>query len=325
MSAMTSRWVALMLTGALSLASGCEGASGGAPADAALDVRDGDLSPADQVAPGERTVEAVCGRWTADRAHDEEGEWTGDVDACEPGRIAEPGPTNTLRRVNLYRWLAGLPPVEFDSTRSEAAQACALAMHANRRITHHIPTDWACRSELAAEAARRSNLATAPGVFAVDMYMVDGGVPNLGHRRWILSNTAGPIGAGSTSSYSCLHILGGSGRADARWTAWPPPGPFPAEAAGVVPWDDLDAAGWSIQSDSLDLRQAEVTVSVAGEARAIDVDTRLDAGFGSTFAIRFHPRGWRIRAGETYRVRVDGLVEGIEYDVEVVACEGLAE
>ncbi|TNF27588.1 MAG: CAP domain-containing protein [Deltaproteobacteria bacterium] len=294
---------------ALPAAAACESSGGGGGGDVVFDTSGGDTASA-----------SVCERWNADRADMSEGDYSGDPATCDPGELYAPGPENTLRLVNLYRWMAGLPPVALDAGKSADAQACAVMMDANDDIEHVPPASWDCRTAAALAAAKLSNLATTRAVAAVDLYMNDVGVPNLGHRRWILSNTLGPIGVGSTRAYSCLHVIGGDGHAGARWTAWPPPGDFPIQAARTLPWARLEAAGWSLQSDTLDLRGAEVKVFRDGQEQPVTVDTGLDTGYGSTFGVRIVPQGWTMQAGRTYSVAVRGLAEDIDYDIHVVDC-----
>lgn len=290
------------------------------------DTADRETTPTegDNVSSGDEPTEVpeslVCERWRADRAELVEGRWTGSASSCDSGDYLEPGPTNTVRQVNLYRWLAGLPPVELSAGKNAAAQTCALLMHANRDIVHQVPSSWSCWSQAGSSAARLSNLATTPAVFAVDLYMTDQNVIELGHRRWILSNSLGPIGVGSTTDYSCLHVIGGDGRAGARWTAWPPPGEIPIQALHIASWMDVDRAGWSIQSDYVDLRAGAVTVTRDGGS-ALEIDVwSLAEGYGSTFGLGIRPRGWRTAAGETYRVAIGGLVEEIAWEFTVVDC-----
>jgi len=263
----------------------------------------------------------VCAQWREVRALRQEGAWTGAVASCEPGEYLAPGPDNALAHVNLYRALAGLPAVELDPDKSRDAQACALTMHANRSIAHEVPTDWACRSAAAVDAARLSNLATTAAIASVDLYMVDEDTEaTLGHRRWLLSNSLGPIGIGSTSSYSCMHVILGDGRAGARWVAWPPPGQVPAQALRPASWLDTDRAGWSIQSDVIDLRRAEVTVSTDGED-PLEIETwALAEGYGSSFGLAIRPVGWRTEVGTTYQVTVTGVSEAIDYAFTPVDC-----
>jgi uncharacterized protein YkwD len=261
-------------------------------------------------------LSAVCDRWTADRADLREGTWTGSVATCDPGDISPDARENALRLVNLYRWLADLPPVDHDPVKNAAAQECAVLMHANNALSHTPPPQWTCYSEEGADAAGASSIATLPGVAAVDLYMTDpGNATTLGHRRWILGNWLGTIGLGSTSGYSCMYVFG-EGVGSAPWTAWPPAGPVPLEAFGL--WGDLDATGWSVQSDTVDLTDVTVTVARDGQALPVTVTPLLDY-YGSLSAISFVPSGWQTVPG-AYQVTIAGASVPIDYLVEVVDC-----
>jgi len=284
--------------------------------DATTDTR---VDASDAVGPDTIGGGSVCARWTADRAQRTEGAWTGSTSSCTAGDVLEPGRENALRQVNLYRWMAGLPAVELADWKNDAAQACALLMQANRQIEHEVPTTWKCYEPVGAGAAGLSNLATTPGVLAVDLYMTDNGVPTLGHRRWVLSNSLGPIGVGSTSGYSCLHVINGTGRAGARWTAWPPPGEVPIDAIRQGTGLDVDTAGWSIQSDTVSFAGATVKVFRGEEERAVNVSEAAQ-GYGSAYALRILPKGWKTAVGETYRVEVTLAREVIAYTFSVVQC-----
>jgi uncharacterized protein YkwD len=264
-------------------------------------------------------ADQMCERWNQDRADMSEGSWSGSVGSCNPGDISAQGRENALRIMNLYRFLADLPPVDTSATRNQLAQACALLMHANGSLSHSPPQSWSCWSADGAEGAGSSNIAGAPGVAAVDLYMVDPGNPTtMGHRRWILSNSIGPTGLGSTSEYSCMWTLDGSGNAGKTWTAWPPPGPFPLGA--VEPsWQSIDETGWTVQSDDIDLSGAQVSVTASGQQRSVSVTT-LQGGYGSESAISFIPQGWQTQAGTTYAVQITGISQPIDYEIEVVDC-----
>lgn len=268
---------------------------------------------------GADRVSEVCSRWIGDRADRSEGTWSGNIAACNAGDVSPKGRTNALKILNLYRFLAALPALVTDATRDAKAQACALMMDANNALSHTPPASWACYSDAGAEAAGRSNIATTPGVQAVDLYMVDpGNETTMGHRRWILSNSIGPTGLGSTSDYSCMWTLYGRGNVGKTWMAWPPPGPFPYGA--VKPsWKSIDQTGWTLQSDSINLAGAQVSVTESGQTLAVQT-SQLLGGYGSRYAIKFIPQGWTISAGRTYAVRVTGITSPISYDVQVVAC-----
>ncbi len=247
-----------------------------------------------------------------------EGAWSGGVDGCDPGDIDAVGRDNTLRVLNLFRWLADLPPITHDPALDAKGQQCALMMHAQGQLSHGPTPDWTCYSADGAEAAANSNIASTATVASVDLYMMDPGNPTtIGHRRWILSNSIGPTGLGSTDGFSCMWTLGGTGNAGAPWLAYPSPGPFPLEATDIG-WTNLDETGWSIQSDGIDLASAQVTVTRDGEVLPMTV-VQLGGGYGSTYAISMLPDGWQIGVGE-YDVVVTGISEPIEYDVEIVDC-----
>ena len=264
--------------------------------------------------------ELLCARWNADRADLAEGSWDGAVNGCNKGTLGAAGHDNVLRLINLYRWIADLPAVGEDGGRSGKAQACALMMDANNQLNHNPPMNWACYSADGHEAAGSSNIAGSPGVLGVDLYMVDyGNDTTMGHRRWLLSNTLGPVGIGSTSEMSCLYVIGGQGDAGAPWMAWPPPGLVPYEAIHVptIGWSSVDEAGWSVQSDSIDVTNAQVTVTESGVNKPVAVNG-LGNFYGSMYAVRFVPQGWAVEVGKTYDVALS--VGGIAYSVTVVDC-----
>lgn len=268
---------------------------------------------------GPDPVDQVCTRWNFDRGFQTEGAWTGSVSSCDPGDVSAPGRENALRQVNLYRWLAGLPAVTDNATRNQKAQACALMMQANGTLSHSPPTNWTCYTSDGASAAGSSNIASGPGVSAVEMYIIDwGNASTLGHRRWVLSNSLGAIGLGSTSSYSCMWVIGTGGSASAPWTAWPPPGIVPY---GVFQgsWYTIDETGWTVQSDAISLSGAQVTVTSGGQDKPVTV-TPLTGGYGSSSAFRFNPNGWTTQPDTTYSVSVTGISTPIQYDVQVVSC-----
>jgi hypothetical protein len=274
---------------------------------------------------GPISAEAVCARWQADRAELGEGSWSGSMAACDPGDVDEAARDRALKLVNLYRWLSGLPAVTRDAQRDADAQQCALMMAANGKLSHTPPQSWKCWSQAGADAAKKSNISTAPGVVSVDRYMIDEGAHNkatLGHRRWILARSTGPIGVGSTASKaSCLHVIGGSGKAKAAWTAWPPAGWVPLKAFGPVGKTTIDQTGWSVQSDSILVHKATVEVrDDTGAALEVEQWT-LGANYGSKYAVAFRPVGWKAEAGRSYRVELTGIATGFGYDVHVLACD----
>lgn len=276
-------------------------------------------SDADSDSDADTEVEAMCADWTAARADTREGTWSGNVGTCNPGDMDSAWRTRTLTQVNAYRALADLPAVTLDATKNSAAQSCALMQHANGTLSHYPDASWDCYDSAGAGAAGSSNIATTAAVYAVDLYMLDyGNATTIGHRRWILSNSLGPIGVGSTSSYWCMVVLYGSGSAGAAWAAWPAPGPFPIDAMGSGS-TGVDTVGWTVQSDSIDLSRATVTVTEGGVSKSVRVSV-LAAYYGSNYAIVIQPQGWTSAAGKSYTVSVSGVTSPFSYTVDMVDC-----
>lgn len=269
----------------------------------------------------------VCWRWRCDRTNRSEGTWSGALASCTTGDISSTGRNNALKMVNLYRFIAGLPTVTNDATKSANAQKCALMQHANGMLSHAPPSTWKCYTAAGATSAGLSNIATAPGVSAIDLYMADPGNPTtIGHRRWLLSNSLGPIGLGSTlvgtTGYSCLQVIGGSGAAGKAWVAWPPPGPVPIEMFSAVSFAPLDTVGWTIQSDTINLKGASAVLK-DGTTVVPTTTTQLGNNYGAQYAIRFTPTSttWRAQAGHTYNVTITASgIAPITYSVQPTTC-----
>jgi uncharacterized protein YkwD len=301
--------------------SGASGASsgGGSTPSAGGSTSSGGAPSGPGGSGGAGATEQTCPRWQADRADLAEGNWSGSLSSCDAGDISAEGRANALKSINLYRWLAKLPAVTTDGARDQKTQECALMMHANNALSHTPPSSWQCFSGDGSEAAGSSNISPTPGVEGVDLYMADpGNETTMGHRRWILSGSLGPIGLGSTSGYSCMWVVGGSGSSALPFVAWPPPGQFPSGAV-TASWASLNDTGWTIQSSSIDLSGASVQITDGSESLGVAV-SQLAQGYGDTWAIRIVPQGWTMQAGHSYAVTVTGASQPIAYTVDVIDC-----
>jgi len=268
-------------------------------------------------------AEAVCQRWSTDRSDLSEGSWDGSVATCDPGTTEPAATDNALRLVNLFRWISGLPEVGTRPELNEKAQDCALIMQAYGGLTHYPAESFECYTDSGAQAAAASNISPYAGVYSVDLYMSDpGNSTTLGHRRWILSNGLGPIGLGSTSDFSCMLVIGGSGSDRADWTAWPPPGAVPFELTQLA-WATLDQTGWSVQSDSISLSGATVSITRDDGADLPVVVTQLSPYYGSQWAISMIPSGWGAEPGRSYDVHIEASGGVIDYTVDLVDCDAL--
>ncbi|MFZ3264815.1 MAG: CAP domain-containing protein [Terriglobales bacterium] len=272
------------------------------------------LSPAP--APNQPT-QVACSAWNNAQPSSWTTNWTGNIASCNAGTIDSGSIQGTLSLVNYYRNLAGLPAVVENSTWDQEAQACALIEDANFNtygLSNSPQSSWQCYSSSGAIAAAQSNLASLDTQSSVSVYMEDPGNPFFGHRSWILSNNFSTVGVGSTTTASCLKVEGGSPIPNPQpWVAWPPP--------GVVPINSLlsvDLTGWSIQSDTINLSNAQVAVQSGGTN--LPVTVAQVNGYGANFKISFKPAGWHSTVGNTYTVSVTGISSPIQYSVTVVGC-----
>lgn len=289
----------------------------------------GDAGPVTD--PPLHTEAEVCARWNADRADNVDGTWNGSgAPTCDPGDMDAPWRARVLKQVNLFRWVAGLAPVTFDDTRNQKAQACALIQTENFGLSHMPAMSDACWTMDGYEGSSHSNIASSPASISIDRYMVDWGTSNLqslGHRRWVLDDSIGPFGIGSTSDTSCLWVHDGNPGASYDYLAWPPPGAVPLEAFYVSNFGSgrdlgLKDSAWSIQSETIDFDDDVVaTITDGGEDRPVRTYV-LGRGSGTQYALGMQPMGWDVDPGHTYHVQVQGgsLPSPIVYDVQVVGC-----
>ena len=106
--------------------------------------------------------------------------------------------------------------------------------------------------------------------------------------------------------------------ANKNWTAWPPAGFYPIDWHAIS-WTNTDQTGWSIQSDTINLNGAQVTITQNGQKRAVKVNS-LAANYGSKFAISMVPQGWTTQPNTTYQVSVKGISQPISYKIQTLDC-----
>ncbi|MDP2345844.1 MAG: hypothetical protein Q8O67_33195 [Deltaproteobacteria bacterium] len=266
----------------------------------------------------------VCERFNADYQWVDEWEPTaGSVDQCDEGNVPQDALDNGLRRVNLYRWLAGVEPAALAPELFPQQQACSTMMAAYGRLTHQPTPDIPCYSDNARAGAGSSNIAGGGGIAgSVDMYMQDFGAGNaqsLGHRRWTIGPFMSVTQFGVKNSFSCMYSFGIGGGSDPGFVAWPPAGIVPVQApAGDFHFESNQFAPTN-----------DTTVEVAVDAGAFaTVEHRILVGnyghYGT--ALAFAPTGgvrdaWV--AGKTIRVRINGTRGGnVEYTTKFTGCGG---
>ena len=240
-----------------------------------------------------------------------------------------------LDRLNTYRRLAGINPVESKNEYTNYAQAASVTNAANDIMTHY-PTKPAGMPDAlynaGAYAACRSNIAcyygytppTGPVSFSVDMWMNDSDAHNiatLGHRRWAINPTMAYTGFGcATSADGTIHTSmyafdTTAARPDYDFVSWPPSGYmandtefFTAEHAWNITLNRL-------KYNTADLSDVKVTLKNSAGKTWIFEGKNTDSGFFRTDsngygsdanAIIFRPDGIEGYKG-VYTVKIEGL------------------
>ena len=210
-------------------------------------------------------------------------DWTGEYETCDAGASSEELALATVRRVNFYRAMAGVPTgVTLNPEYSARAQQGALSMSATGKLSHTPDSSFECLTETARQAAANSNLYLGrTGPRAIDGYIEDPGERNrdVGHRNTILHPPTTEIGvghvAGNDDSYpaNALWVFDDQVfadnpplREDEGFVAWPP--------RGFVP-QDLVHPRWSFGLADANFDNATVTMTSGDRTIELTVVARL--------------------------------------------------
>ncbi len=280
---------------------------------------------------------------------DPEPRWAGDHATCDPGANTPTYRAATIRRVNFYRAMAGVPgDVVVDDDYSRKAQRAAMMMSAQGELTHDPHRGFACFTDVGHEAAANSNLYLGrTGPAAVDGYVEDPGDRNIdvGHRATILHPPTGRMGVGDIGSSPAAPTANALWvfddrvfdedsprrpelREPARFVAWPPRGYVPAV---------LVHPRWSFTLAGADLRAADVSLYRSGPDSSFEevpvavVHRSGEIGHVPLPTIVWEPDLDRVRpdpAGTDAaylvvieNVDVDGVDRSFAYDVRVIGAE----
>ena len=206
--------------------------------------------------------------------------------SCIPGTNSPAYINATLRRINWYRAMAGMPAaITIDASESTKDQAAALMMSEHGALQHvGIWTGWNCVSSDGTNASANSNLALGnAGPDAITAYIWDFGGNNyeVGHRRWILYPQTQIMGTGD------IPVQGSYNSANATWVfdanyggprpttrtpyiTWPP--------AGYVPYQVVFPQ-WSFALSNANLSTSTVTMTSNGVPVAITLQSYV-TGYG---------------------------------------------
>ncbi|MBP8309742.1 MAG: CAP domain-containing protein, partial [Burkholderiaceae bacterium] len=261
--------------------------------------------------------------------------WSGNPAACEAGDTSAAFKAASLRRINWFRAMAGVPAtIQLDAVLNQRAQQAAMLMSANGQISHTPPSSWACYSATAADTAAKSNLGLGiNGPDAIEGYVAEPGANNsmVGHRRWLLYPQTRFMGVGdvgtapgtSPARTNALWVIDANAlntRPAVRddFVAWPPRGYTPYQT--VYP-------RWSFSYPRADFGAATVTMTENGQS----IGTRKESvatGFGENTLVWF-PGGyadgmrWAKPGADTVyqvtvaNVLVDGRARSFSYAVTV--------
>lgn len=203
--------------------------------------------------------------------------WSGDTATCTAGTISDSAYVRTLRRINYYRELVGLPGnIVWDTALHNPAQEAALMFRANSSLSHNPPMTWKCWTNAGDQGAGASNISLGShSANAITSFMRDNGTGNfaVGHRRWILYDRAQNFGLGSTNNSSALYVFGTStSPAGVTYTAYPSPGFFPAP---------LIFPRWSFSKGGADFGNATVSM-IDGDSNTVNLTLEtVQNGYGN--------------------------------------------
>lgn len=206
--------------------------------------------------------------------------------SCVPGTNSPAFVDATLRRINWYRALAGLPAaITFDATECTKDQAAAVMMSEHGALQHTGSwAGWDCFSSAGTNASGNSNLALGnDGPDAITAYILDNGGNNseVGHRRWILYPQTQIMGTGDVPAENSYYS------ANATWVfganLW---GPRPATRTPYVTWPPAGFVPcpvafpqWSFALSNANLSTATVAMTSNGVALPVTIQPYL-TGYG---------------------------------------------
>lgn len=259
------------------------------------------------------------------------------VPACIAGSLQDSAKTAALNKLNEVRARHGLLPVSYDSSDDAAAADAALFMVANKTLTHTPSSTGKCYSANAVRLAGSSNLFLwnanyslmgMAGESSIVGYLIDSGVPSLGHRRWILSpylgkitfgRVDGPADGGRYYTASVLRVMGGE-RSNVSamsndFVAYPygnyPASDFPS--GEYLSFSAIASKTSASANGSGQVSYASAVISVqnaGGQSLAVSAQTSNYQGYGLPNILQWKVAG--LQANTPYTVTISGVtVNGV--------------
>jgi len=275
--------------------------------------------------------------------------------SCFPGTNSPTFAEVTLRRINWFRAMAGLPAaVSFNTGESTKDQAAAV-MLSEKNLLQHVGnwTGWDCFTQDATNATANSNIALGnDGPDAITAYIWDFGANNyeVGHRRWILYPQTQVMGTGDVPAEGSYNSANATWVFDANYggprpatrtpdVTWPPAGYVPYQV--VFPQWSFALSNANLSATTVSMASNGVTVPITiqtyltgyGENTLVWYPTALDPTTGTTFPFGGTDTVYTITVGNvatpagtktfTYNVTVfDPATTGTDFSTLIISGPG---
>jgi len=230
---------------------------------------------------------------------EEELQWTGDHNNCDPGSLGQIYYDKMLERINFFRrWVGVNDDISFKEEYNEQAQHAALMMSVRGSLSHHPKKSWQCYTDIGYQGASHGNLCLGSFLSSsIDGYIDDSGLNSAGHRQWILSPTANHMGSGSVpfsnrhlgyAGSNCLLVI----TEDRNYhfknlhkdspVLWPPEGYVPLEFIEI-----LDV--WTFTMEDANFDNIAVNVTINGKEVPVKLYKNNQGSYGdaSYFSMQF--------------------------------------
>ena len=216
--------------------------------------------------------------------------------SCIPGTNSPTFVNVTLRRINWFRAMAGIPAsVTFNAAEGVKDQAAAVMMSEHGALQHTGSwVGWNCFSSDGTNASANSNLALGnAGPDAINAYIWDFGANNnvVGHRRWILYPQTQIMATGDVPAQGSYNSANATWVFDANFG-----GPRPATRTPYVTWppagyvpSQIVYPQWSFALTNANLSASTVTMTSNGVPVPVTLQPYA-TGFGENTLV-WYPTG----------------------------------
>lgn len=241
-----------------------------------------------------------------------------------PGKVSDTTLKSALAMLNQIRYVAGLPEVTLDTSKTEMMQASALVQAANQGLSHTPPRPSGMSDALYNKGYEGSGMANLAWGFrtlnsAVLGWMSDEDDYNIGvvgHRRWVLNPEMGKTTFGAVNKFYSMYAFDFSAQSDITGVIWPAQ-QMPIEYfADDIPWSYS-------YGDFVDASKVKVTLTRKKDGKVWRFNTSSSNGFfavdnnwyGQPGCIIFRPNNISYAVGDVFDVEITGLPTQVRYTV----------